>query len=336
MDGADGGGPGADPGAAAVSNETPRIPSDVFVEVVRLLIVATATAAGQVIADGLGAALGACSGYVAGGVLGRWLRRAANRFEDSAERTSAVTLAGGAIGALAAASIGVIVGIAAVVLLPGRWGYPLLALTAWVGVYAGFQVGARKGAELLQVARVLPAAPSGAVVLVDTSAAMDVRLLTVARCGFLPGPLAVPRFVLDELHGLADAADTTRRRRARRGLEVLESLDVVVLPDEVPERDDVAAKLAVLAERLAAPVLTAERLGALARGLRADLVPGDQVHVRLTREGRDAGQAVGFLADGTMVVVSEASERIGDEVDAEVVTSVPTSKGRLFFAVLSA
>jgi uncharacterized protein YacL len=318
-----------------VDPATPRIPSDVFVEVVRLLIIATATAAGQVLGSGVGAALGACSGYVIGGVLGRWLRRAANRFEDAVERTSAVTLAAGVIGALAAASVGVIVGIAAVVLLPGRWGYPLLALAAWVGVYAGFQIGARKGAELLQVSRVLPAAPSGAVVLVDTSAAMDVRLLAVARTGFLPGALAVPRFVVDELHGLAGAADATRRRRAQRGLEVLEALDAIVLPDEVPECDGVDAKLLALAERLAAPVLTGERLGALADGLRADLVPGDQVHVRLTREGRDPGQAVGFLADGTMVVVSEASGRIGDAVDAEVVTSVPTSKGRLYFATLA-
>lgn len=345
-------------GAAGKASRVPRIPSDVFVEVVRLLIVAMTTAVGETVGGGIGAALGACSGYVIGGVVGRRLRTAAGRFEARVEHTPAVTLAGGAIGALAASSVGVISGIAAVVLLPGRWGWPVLGVGAWTGVYAGFQVGARKGDELFALLRrgpeVLPDGPSATIVLVDSSAAIDGRLLPLARSGFLPGSLAVPRFVLDELQGLADSSDDTRRRRARRGLEALEALRVegpglIVLPDEVPERDEVDAKLIALALRLGALVLTADRelsgvagvegvacldVARLADGLQACPVPGEVFSLRVTREGRDPGQGVGYLHDGTMVVVAGASGRIGEHVVVEVTTSVPTARGRLYFATL--
>jgi uncharacterized protein YacL len=122
-----------------------------------------------------------------------------------------------------------------------------------------------------------------------------------------------------------------------------------VLPDEVPEREEVDAKLVALAQRLGASILTADHglrgvagvegvrcldVTHLADGLRPGLVPGEHVQLRITREGRDAGQGVGFLADGTMVVVSDAIAHLGEEVAAEVTASVPTSKGRLYFATL--
>jgi uncharacterized protein YacL len=336
----------------------PRIPSDVFVEVVRVLIVAWTTAVGDSVAGGPAAMFGACCGYVVGGVLGRFLRRAAARFEARIDQTPPVTLVAGTLGALVTAAIGALAGIAAIVLLPGRWGYPLLGLGVWTGVYAGFQVGARKGAELLELVNaggtVLPPLPAADIVLIDTSAAIDGRLLMLARAGFLAGSLAVPRFVLDELQGLSDSADATRRRRARRGLETLQALrtegpGLVVLPDEVPEREEVDAKLVALARRLHAKVLTADRglagvagvegvhcldVTGLAEALRQPLVPREVVALRLTREGRDPGQAVGFLDDGTMVVVQGAAGRLGETVDAEIGSSVPTSKGRLYFATL--
>jgi uncharacterized protein YacL len=338
--------------------EIPRFPGDVYVEVVRVLIIGMTTAVGDSVGGGPFAALGACCGYVLGGLLGRFLRRVAAGFEAHVQRTPAVTLVAGAIGALVAAGIGCIVGVTAVVLLPGRWGYPVLALAAWTGVYAGFQAGVRKGAELGQVlgrgAAALRDAERSGLVLVDSSAAMDGRLLALARAGFLPGDLAVPRFVLDELQGLSDASDPTRRRRARRALELLDVLrtdgpGLLVLPDEVPERDEVDAKLVALAVRRDSVILTADRglagvaavegvraldVASLADSLRAGIVPGEIVPVRLTREGRDPGQAVGFLDDGTMIVVHDAADRIGDRVEVEVSTSVPTSKGRLYFATI--
>jgi uncharacterized protein YacL len=364
-----------------VESSRARIPSEVFVEVVRVLIVGMSTAIGYAATGGhdtvgvegdqrvlVGALLGACLGYVAGGVAGRLLRRAMGTFEERIDRASAPSLLAGALGAVVLGSMGALVGTVAVVVLPGQWGWPPFALVTWVAVYAGFQAGARKGEELLQTLRhgsgapvsLVPAhaavpAGGGPLVLIDSSAAIDGRLAAVAASGFLPGPLAVPRFVLDELQGIADAADDARRRRGRRGLELLESLrseggpGLVVLPDEVPERDEVDAKLVVLASRLDAVLLTldtaltrvAEIQGVtclsfhrLATSLQPVLVPGEVVRLTVTRHGKDEGQGVGFLDDGTMVVVSDGAEKLGRAVEVSIASSVQTSRGRMFFASL--
>jgi uncharacterized protein YacL len=352
---------------------TPASPSsEVFVEVVRLLIVAVFTAAGYSLGGGadaavdgsrplLGALLGACVGYVHGGMAGRFLRRAMGSFEARVERAPAAVLLAGSLGALLLGTPAVVAGTAAVVLLPGRWGWPVLGLLVWLGLYAGFSVGARKGEELVALLRrpaaadpfARPDAVAGPVVLVDSSAAMDGRLLGVAGSGFLPGRLAVPRFVLDELQGLADAADPTRRRRGRRALEALDALrhdptvGLTVLDDEVPEREEVDAKLVTLARRLEATLLTGDgaltsvaelqgvacrSLDRLAAGLQTVLVPGEVVRLVVSRPGRDPGQGVGYLDDGTMVVVSDGAQLVGNETDVTITSSVRTPKGRMFFA----
>jgi uncharacterized protein YacL len=348
-----------------------RIPSVVFVEVVRLLIVVLCTAAGWQVAGGteasdplalLGAVLGACVGYLQGGLAGRALRRALARFEERVERTPAAALVLGALLAALFGLLGAVIGSVAVALLPGSLGWPVLALLAWLGVFAGFSSGERKGEELLRSLRQRGGttidAPGGAAedgpppVLVDSSVAMDGRLHAVAASGFFPGPLAVPRFVLDELQGLADAADLTRRRRGRRGLETLAALSndgpgVEVLDDEVPEHEDVDAKLVALAVRRSAPLLTVDdgltkvaelrgvrclSLNRLALAVQPVLVPGEVIRLRVSREGKDTGQGVGFLEDGTMVVVSDGATCIGQETDVSITSSVQTARGRMFFA----
>ena len=324
------------------------IRTDVFVEVARLLVVALATMAGLEVAGPVGAALGTCLGYVAGGLAGRSLRRASGRLAARVSGTPATTLLGAAAGALLLGGLGALLGVVAMAGLPGRWGWPMLALAAWAGVYAGSHIGAAKGAEL--VAAIVKAPVDAAVpAVVDTSAAMDGRLLDLTRAGFLPTPLGVAPFVLDELQGLADAADATRRRRARRGLEVLEVLRaegaLVVLADEVPERDAVDAKLLALAGRLGARLVTTDtnlvRVADL-QGIRClDLrrlgdddapVAGQVVRVTVRREGRDEGQGVGFLDDGTMVVVADGASLVGEDVEVTITSSVDTSRGRLLFA----
>ncbi len=364
----------------ARSEGAARIPSDLFVEVVRLLVVALLTAVGLEIgrrSDGvvdgsravLGATLGACLGYVYGGVTGRYLRRAMGSFEDKVERAPTAAIVVGVLGATACGAFGAFVGGAAVLVLPAPFGWPVFGLCTWLGLYAGFSIGARKGEDLLDL--VQPrlglgsfgetlAGPAEAqvgdgrrLVLVDSSAAIDGRLLDLARSGFLPGALAVPRFVLDELQGIADAADPTRRRRGQRGLELLESLrldaglGLAVLDDEVPERGEVDAKLIALGQRLGAAILTvddalvrvAELQGVrclavhrLAEGLAPRLLPGDLVRLTVTKEGRDPGQGVGYLEDGTMVVVNDGAELVGEDTDVCIVSAVQTARGVLYFA----
>lgn len=345
-----------------------RIPSDVFVEVVRLMIVGLFTAAGYELAgrrsEGLalvGAMLGACIGYVHGGMTGRFLRRSTRGFEERVDRAPAAALFVGAIGAVLLGGLGAVLGAAAVALLPGRWGWSAVGLLTWLGVYAGFQAGARKGEEFFSLIRRDPSVrpvldseqPTSPLVLVDSSVAIDGRLIALARSGFLPGRLAAPRFVLDELQGIADAADPMRRRRGRRALETLEVLrtdpdvGLLVLEDEVPEREEVDAKLVVLAKRLDANLLTvdenlarvAELQGVrsrspnrLALSLQPALVPGETVRLAVSKVGRDAGQGVGYLEDGTMVVVSGGAALVGTETDVAITSNVQTARGRMFFA----
>ena len=349
-----------------------RIPSAVFVEIVRLLTVVLCTAAGWQLVGGtgasesealVGAVLGACVGYLQGGLVGRALRRALLGFEERVDRTPAASLfLGAGLGALFGL-LGAVIGSVAVALLPSSLGWPVLALLAWLGVFAGFTSGSRKGEELLRSVRQRGAAPAigpagdptgggPPPVLIDSSAAIDGRLHAVAASGFLPGPLAVPRFVLDELQGVADAADPSRRRRGRRGLETLAALSaegtgVEVLDDELPQHEEVDAKLVALAVRREAPLLTVDEgltkvaelrgvrclsLNRLALAVQPVLVPGEVIRLRVSKEGRDTGQGVGFLEDGTMVVVSGAAELIGQEADVSITSSVQTARGRMFFA----
>lgn len=325
----------------------PPIRSDVFVEVARVLVVALATAGGHQVAGAGGAALGAGVGYVAGGASGRLLRRATGTLATRVAHTPAATLLGAAAGALLLGGLAALVGSVVMAVLPGSWGWPVLALATWAGIYAGSHVGAAKGGEL--VATLLPADGGDVPAVLHTSAAMDGRLLDLVRAGFLPTPLGVPPFVVDELRGLADASDVARRRRARRAMEALEVLRaegrVRALADEVPERTAVGAKLLALADRLGAAVVTTDAdLAAAAdlRGLRCldlrrlgadgDRVPGEVVRVTVRRQGRDEGQGVGFLGDGTMVVVAGGAARLGEDVEVTITSSVDTARGRLLFA----
>ena len=344
-----------------------------FVEIVRLFIVFLATAAGFTLGRGdataagngaiLGATLGACVGYVAGGVVGRLIHHTMGRFEQGLERTSAAQLLAGAVGAAALGLLSALVAVPAIVLVPGKWGWPVFGLVVWVGIYEGYGIASRKAEDLLGLAGLstrplVRATPYGHrtdtdAVLVDTSAVIDGRLLAVARAGFLHCALLVPRFVLDELQSIADAQDPVRRRRGQRGLDLLSALqsesdlDVHILDDEVVEIEEVDAKLVALARRLEVGLLTVDanlqrvaelqgvrclNLHRLASGLRPVHVPGETVLLPITREGKEPGQGVGFLDDGTMVVVGDAAPLVGEEIQVRITGNVQTSVGRMLFA----
>jgi uncharacterized protein YacL len=346
-----------------------------FVEIARLLIVLLATGAGYGIArsnvpDGsgwavVGAVLGALLGYVVGGIVARLLRRGMGRVEATVDRTPPAQLLGGGFGAALLGGLSLLLGIPAVVLMPGLSGWPVLGLLVWIGLYEGFRIGSRKSEELLAMAGLstrplIRASRYGGNVapdalLVDSSAAIDGRLRAVTDAGFLRGALLVPRFVLDEMQGIADAAEPARRRRGRRGLEILDSLQgdprisLHILDDELPEFAEVDAKLVALARRLDVGLLTTDfnlqrvaelqgvtclNLNRLAETMRPVHVPGEVVRFTVSRTGREAGQGVGFLDDGTMVVVSGAAHLVGQEIAPRVTSNVQTSVGRMLFASL--
>ncbi|HWB03087.1 MAG TPA: PIN domain-containing protein [Verrucomicrobiales bacterium] len=191
--------------------------------------------------------------------------------------------------------------------------------------------------------------------LVDTNIIIDGRLPGICATGFLGGTLIVPRFVLDELHVLADSLETVKRDRGRRGLECLEELkraqglEVSIHDDYQPNEKLVDTKLVQLAKTLDAKLLTNDanlgrvaqlqglevlNLNHLAQAMRVIVNAGDELELVLVKEGKDDHQAVGYLADGTMIVVNHARSRIGQTAIVTVSSALQTSAGRLIFAEL--
>lgn len=189
--------------------------------------------------------------------------------------------------------------------------------------------------------------------VVDSSALIDARVLGVCEAKFLGHALILPRFVLDELNRIADSADAQRRARGRRGLEALnrlralEHVDLRIHESSVDDRERIEAKIIFLARTLKAKVLTTDfnlsqmaefnhveclDLHRLAKALNPETGVGDIVRVEVVREGKDADQGVGFLFDGSMVVVHHGADRIGEEVDVKITSVIPTTGGRMIFA----
>jgi uncharacterized protein YacL len=191
------------------------------------------------------------------------------------------------------------------------------------------------------------------LVVVDTSVLIDGRVARVCEAGFLTAALVIPRFVLNELSVIADSSDPNKQARGRRGLEVLNELrkikniDLRITESEVSKRDEVDAKLVFLAQSMRAKLLTTDynlakmaefhgvhwlNLNALAKSLRSELMLGERLEVELVKPGKEEGQAVGFVEDGSMVVVNGARAYIGRRVQAEIVSVLPTAGGKLIFA----
>ncbi len=193
--------------------------------------------------------------------------------------------------------------------------------------------------------------------VIDTNIIIDGRLPAVCQTGFLDGTLIVPRFVLDELHLLADSGDTIKRERGRRGLDCLEALkqlpnlEITVHDDYQAQEKMVDTKLIQLAKLLDARVLTNDanlgrvaqlqgvtilNLNQLAQSMRPILAIGDEVELTLVKEGKDDHQAVGYTPEGAMIVVNHARDRIGSTATVIVSSALQTSAGRLIFAELKA
>lgn len=194
------------------------------------------------------------------------------------------------------------------------------------------------------------------LVVVDTSALIDGRIARLCETQFLGAALVIPSFVLTELQHIADSSDPLRKARGRRGLDVLNELrrikhlDIRIHQSEVSRRQDIEAKLVFVAQSLRAKLLTTDfnlakmaqfhgvpwlNLHALAEAVRPALVVGEQIDVELVKPGKDEGQAVGYLSDGSMVVVNDGRASIGKRVSAEITGVLPTAGGKMVFAQLS-
>jgi uncharacterized protein YacL len=193
------------------------------------------------------------------------------------------------------------------------------------------------------------------LVVVDASALIDGRIAKICQTQFVGAALIIPTFVLDELQAIADSPEPVKQARGRRGLQVLndlraiKQLDIRILPSEVARRQDMEAKLVFLAQSMRAKLLTTDtnlatmakfqgvswlNLHALEAALRPELVIGESLAVELLRPGKEDGQALGYLPDGSMVVVNNGRAFVGKRVTAEIIGVMPSAGGKMIFANL--
>lgn len=343
--------------------------SQAMVELVRLVVVLAFTAVGygwgrelaDTLASGriiLGAILGAATGYVVGGVLGRSIERALSGLERRVAELDGADLVAGGIGLIGAAFASGLI-LWPLLFLPMRLvAVSALGFAVIVSGYVGFRAGIAKREDMLQLFGLSWRTRAGDLRIMDTSAILDPRLLDCVHAGFVRGPMVVPQFVLEEVQAIADSGDPVRRARGRRGLETLTFLrrdrlvDLRVVTDRTfPEYAEVDAKVIALARERGGAIVTndvalgriaqlqgieALSLNALAEALRPPVLPGEELSIRLQKEGREPGQAVGYLDDGTMVVVESGRSLIGHDVAAVVTSILSTSGGRMIFARRSA
>jgi uncharacterized protein YacL len=190
-------------------------------------------------------------------------------------------------------------------------------------------------------------------ILLDTSVIIDGRVADIAKTGFLPGTLLIPRFVLNELQYIADSPDSLRRQRGRRGMEVLAEIQklpniLVRISDiDVEGVREVDDKLIVLGKQLKSPVLTNDynlnriaelqgvtvlNINELANAVKSVVLPGEFLRINIIQEGKESGQGVGYMDDGTMVVVENGKDYIGEYRDVNVTKVLQTAAGRMIFA----
>jgi uncharacterized protein YacL len=270
-----------------------------------------------------------------------------------------------------AAVIGLLLGLLMGLLLglplsafPGQLGTWLpLGVSIFLGLgMLGLTVAKRSDLVIAAEAIGLVRRPSEAVdgarrgeprIVVDTSAIIDGRIADIVESGFLYGTLIVPRFVLEELQKVADSADTLRRNRGRRGLEILSRMQktsptpVEIVDDVIPDVADVDAKLVELARRYSRAILTNDfnhnrvaelqgvrvlNVNSLANAVKPAVLPGEELRVRVIQEGKEPGQGVGFLDDGTMIVVENGARHVDKDVTVIVTRVLQTVAGRMIFA----
>ncbi len=241
-------------------------------------------------------------------------------------------------------------------LAPGATSAVLQIFVLLLMTYIGLLVGANKG-DLLNPAALgtvfatdRPTRRTAKVL--DTSVIIDGRIADIAEAGFMEGMMVVPEFVLRELQTVADSTDSSKRQRGRRGLDMLQrmqsntNIQVQIVPDDFPTIREVDLKLLELAKKWEAKVVTNDfnlnkvahlhrvevlNINDLANALKPVVLPGEKMNVLILKEGKEYNQGVGYLDDGTMVVVDHARKLIGKSIEISVTSVLQTASGKMIF-----
>lgn len=294
---------------------------------------------------------------IVGFIIGLVVALLVIRVEKDIRKLSLKVIAGGVIGMVIGLLIALILGFGLNMVVKITqdqqvvpWIY--LLLTGILG-YLGLVLGSKKVEEF--TFRAVESKNAVDHRLLDTSVIIDGRIADICDTGFMDGELIVPRFVLNELQFIADSSDSMKRSRGRRGLDVLNrmqkssSINIEIVEQDFPKIKGVDGKLVALAQKLSAKLMTndynlnkvAELQGVrvlnvneLANAMKPVVLPGEQMLVKIIREGKEQGQGVGYLDDGTMIIVDSAQKMINMNVEVVVTSVLQTTAGRMIFTEL--
>jgi uncharacterized protein YacL len=300
-------------------------------------------------------------------VIFRGLRKLTSRLETNLQKVPTHDLVAGAFGAIIFLLIAVLLTLP-FSQIPYIGVYLPIGLTLFMG-YLGMQVAIKKREDLFNLFSAVPRSVERVVgaqrdrtqkhqsrcapKILDTSVIIDGRILDICNTGFIDGTLIVPTFILEELQHIADSADPLKRNRGRRGLDVLGKMrkevgaQIQILDSEIENGIDVDSRLLKLAQSTAGKVVTNDfnlnkvaqlrgvpvlNINELANALKPVVLPGEEMTVYVMKDGKEAGQGVAYLDDGTMVVVDGGRRFIGAEVEVAVTSVLQTAAGRMIFA----
>jgi uncharacterized protein YacL len=289
-----------------------------------------------------------------GGIVGGLVALGVILLEIIIKRASGKGIIGGIIGLMVGFFLTYL---ATKIFFPPSWDKTLFSalIYALLG-YMGFVVGVRKIKEFNVASWKISSktSPEGEIPkILDTSVIIDGRIADVCETGFIEGPLIIPQFILRELQHIADSPDPLKRNRGRRGLDILNRMqkqndvEVRISDQDFPKLKEVDAKLVELAKIINGRIITNDynlnkvaelqglmvlNINQLSNALKPVVLPGETMHVMILKEGKETGQGIAYLDDGTMVVVEEGKKLIGRELDVVVTSVLQTTAGRMIFA----
>lgn len=302
-------------------------------------------------------------------VVFRGLRKLTSKLEANLQKVPTQDLVAGAFGAIIFLLIAVLITLP-FSQIPYIGVYLPIALTLFMG-YLGMQLAVKKREDLFNLFSSVPKSMERVVggqrdrdkgqkhqsmcapKILDTSVIIDGRILDICKSGFIDGTIIVPTFILEELQHIADSADPLKRNRGRRGLDVLGKMrkevgaQIQILDSEIGNGIDVDSRLLKLAQSTGGKIVTNDfnlnkvaqlrgvfvlNINELANALKPVVLPGEEMTVYVIKDGKEAGQGIAYLDDGTMVVVDGGKRFIGAEVEVAVTSVLQTAAGRMIFA----
>ena len=270
--------------------------------------------------------------------------------------TEVFKIVGGAIGIIIGGIIGMLIGapVSYIIETP-QVAASIYGLIIIMTSLMGMQLGSAKTLELNEKLTESAEKIRGVMGILDTSVIIDGRIADVCSTGFVMGDLIIPQFILKELQMIADSSDSTKRTRGRRGLDILNKIqkqsymNVVINDTDYPAIKEVDQKLISLAKETGYPIITNDfnlnkvaevhsilvlNINQLANALKPIVLPGENIRVQIMKEGKEHGQGVAYLDDGTMVVIDNGRRYMGRNVDVTVTSVLQTTAGRMIFATV--